>query len=556
MAMAVSARADFDAARNYRLAPKSAALGGMSSGLEPSLEAGLLDPSMLPLNYQSGLAGYAGTLGNSLLQGGSASISPWSDTALGISWANFHDARQPGGPTENEASLSLATRGGPGTLLGIRGKWMQLGGGPLGESVQAAALDAGLHWGWQGIYGHPLGIILGLNGVNLADTLPKDWSRGLSREIGASAILNLGQSFSWGLETAWISQPAAASTTQLWRTGAEWMALEFLSLRGGYNTDQSYSAGLGLRWKSAGLTLDYAWLASPIQGDGHRLGLSWRNQGFFKPDAELRVRDMQLEEGEENFVSHASFSVDIKKELIVTARSWKLILKTPDGRVVKEFEGSGAPPSLFEWDGKDSAGTKVKDGQKVNLQFIAQLADRKVSAGPTQALERALAMDLSQSFMQELNSDKLPLPMLEPKFSNDGSGAISQVAIQMHGVSGTDVKAWELKIQDTNGEVVRTMKGLGPMPIGLVWDGKDDQGQATRATLGLRVKLSYKDSSGQSFNSLQPLLTEESLRLASLNANARPRFELEGLSRDIFASSYEPQWSQKFMEGVIDDEWR
>lgn len=545
IALACSARADFDAARSYRLAPRGAALGGMSQGLEPSLEAALLDPSMLPMNYQGGLAGFAGPMDGAMLQGATASLSPWRDGAIALGWASFSDARVSGAPAESEASLSLATQGSAHSLLGLRGKWMRIEGGVLGKNVQGGALDLGAHWGWQGLFNLPVDLSLGLSALNLADTLPKDWKGALGREISASLALSLGGSLSLGAESAWQSPGGGLDPRQLVRMGAQWRALSFMALRGGWQQEGGASAGLGLDWASAGLTLDYSYLAGPSQ---HRAGLSWRIAGLMRPDVEVKVQEFSALPG--RAARHASFGIEFKKELLAAAKNWKMDLKSADGSLVREFAGEGPPPTRVDWDGRDSKGESVDKAGEISVEFSAQLPGRKVSSRRTQNLEQAYAADSIRSFLKELSADRAPLPRLEPVFANDDSGTLSQVAIQMPSAGSTDVKGWELKIQDPSGNAVRTMKGTGAMPPGLVWDGKNDQGQAVAGAMGLRVVFSVQDRGGQAMTSMQPLLTDSSVQLAAQKAGKRPKLKLEGLSRDFFASPLEPAWSEKFLKSV------
>jgi outer membrane protein OmpA-like peptidoglycan-associated protein len=76
----------------------------------------------------------------------------------------------------------------------------------------------------------------------------------------------------------------------------------------------------------------------------------------------------------------------------------------------------------------------------------------------------------------------------------DSRGRVRMARIAM-AAGPPDVQAWTLTIRDRHGKPVHVMTGSGPLPSGVVWDGKDDTGKPVPAD-GLSYLLRATRSTG------------------------------------------------------------
>lgn len=80
----------------------------------------------------------------------------------------------------------------------------------------------------------------------------------------------------------------------------------------------------------------------------------------------------------------------------------------------------------------------------------------------------------------------------------DRRGRLRLARIALTGLPA-DAKAWRVEVKDKAGRTVKVFAGRGPAPEGLVWDGRDSQGQPVR-TDGLSYELRGSSAGGISFH--------------------------------------------------------
>jgi len=81
-----------------------------------------------------------------------------------------------------------------------------------------------------------------------------------------------------------------------------------------------------------------------------------------------------------NLDSPASFSLGSQAE--AGPADWNLTLADSKGEAVKQVSGQGAPPSHFDWDGKNNSGEKVSPGSYQALLTVHDLKGQTFSTQP------------------------------------------------------------------------------------------------------------------------------------------------------------------------------
>jgi outer membrane protein OmpA-like peptidoglycan-associated protein len=75
---------------------------------------------------------------------------------------------------------------------------------------------------------------------------------------------------------------------------------------------------------------------------------------------------------------------------------------------------------------------------------------------------------------------------------------VSQADFDLSGLAGaSQAKSWELRIVDASGRVLRTMRGVGPVPKSVHWEGTDDLGDPVSAAAGSSFEIRITGADGQ-----------------------------------------------------------
>lgn len=195
----------------------------------------------------------------------------------------------------------------------------------------------------------PHGVQLGASAVNLGGPTIAMRMRDETylRELrgGASIPVNGGN----GLLAADIVQRDGADPQ--FHVGGRFR-LQSLELGVGYDVD-NFAAGFSYHLPN-GLQLDYA-MSDHEMGLVHRVGLVWRFGGF---SAEAKASPAVFSPtGGEPLTRFA-----LKAHTRADAAAWHLDITNDSGVLVRTFAGKGQPPADIVWDGKDSAGRPLPDG--------------------------------------------------------------------------------------------------------------------------------------------------------------------------------------------------
>lgn len=139
------------------------------------------------------------------------------------------------------------------------------------------------------------------------------------------------------------------------RAGMEMWATRGFALRSGFDaTREQSSFGAAFRWEN--WQFDYSFLSHDL-GATHVMSATFRfgvpygvrlgsDTPRFSPSGERRA-----------------VNFDVQTAVRGEVEAWSLEIRDPQGKVVRQFAGNGAPPEGIEWNGEDDEGRIVDDGR-------------------------------------------------------------------------------------------------------------------------------------------------------------------------------------------------
>ena len=332
---------------------------------------------------------------------------------------------------------------------------------------------------------------VGLDGVDLASDLA--WSGGSLQEQPASLRLALAYE-PW--PDTWVSvQQDALDRSGLgaqaqWRAGLQ-AALPgswFLRLgaTGGDGMTGLGSAGLGWNpWFDRGrLSLDYAMLWPLQQGGGsaalrHVADLAWRFGPRPHGVAVLTAGTLLRDQAGRLYLVRLFL-----RPAEPDSRSWTLVLAS-EGHELRRIEGSGPLPDSVDWDGHNESGRSTK-ATALDWHLMVQ--------GPGGVVDSAGHLALTEQGTPGPTAS-LARPRVELK--RPDTLLVSEADFNIADAPGTGgASAWELRIVDAGGRAVRSIRGSGPVPKAVHWEGTDDLGAPAQVSLGATYELRVVDAAG------------------------------------------------------------
>ncbi|AEF85932.1 OmpA family protein [Treponema primitia ZAS-2] len=175
-------------------------------------------------------------------------------------------------------------------------------------------------------------------------------------------------------------------------------------------------------------------------------------------------------------------TINIIPQLQVTQgiSSWRLDISNSDGVTVQSFNGQNTVPASVSWNGRDSAGNTVPDGN-----YTAHIEVRYAAGNQPVAISRPFAVDTV--------APKAQLSSPYTLFSPNGDGKKDNLPINV--TTEGDDDTWEAVITDSKGTVIQSWTWTGKAPSSLSWDGTDSAGNAVPDGT-YRFNLSSTDEAG------------------------------------------------------------
>ncbi|HDQ14909.1 MAG TPA: flagellar motor protein MotB, partial [Sediminispirochaeta sp.] len=129
-------------------------------------------------------------------------------------------------------------------------------------------------------------------------------------------------------------------------------------------------------------------------------------------------------------------------------------------RVILERSGSGNVPERIQWNGFDSAGNRVEDGQYYARMEVTNLNGTRNSAE-------------TKKFVVDTVAPRIELELEHPVFSPEGDGRKDTVLISV--LDSSEEELWEAEIRDDEGRTVNRLTWTGTAQD-FEWDGTDRAG--------------------------------------------------------------------------------
>ncbi|WP_232616833.1 FlgD immunoglobulin-like domain containing protein [Treponema primitia] len=198
-------------------------------------------------------------------------------------------------------------------------------------------------------------------------------------------------------------------------------------------------------------------------------------------------------------------TINIIPQLQVTAgiSSWKIDILNSAGTTVQSFNGSNTAPGSTTWNGRDTAGSTVPDGN-----YTARIELRYAAGNQPTALSRPFAVDTT--------APKATVTTPYTLFSPNGDGKKDTLPINIR-TEGDD--PWTAVITDARGTEIQSWSWTGAAPSSVNWDGNDKAGNTVPDGV-YRFALSSTDEAGNSTRiPLDTITVDARIPRAFLTAN-------------------------------------
>lgn len=166
-------------------------------------------------------------------------------------------------------------------------------------------------------------------------------------------------------------------------------------------------------------------------------------------------------------------------------QAWKLEVQHEGLGVRRTFEGRGAVPTQFVWDGTNDLKNRTEDGK---YSAVLSVVYNKGNRPETQS-----ATFLVQAGPPQLSVDLTPQP-----FSPDNDGTADELLINLGVRSVTPVADWSLEILDPEAHRFILFNGKGAPSAQLKWDGRSGTGELVQSASDYTAVFTARDSLGNS----------------------------------------------------------
>lgn len=314
------------------------------------------------------------------------------------------------------------------------------------------------------------GFSFGLSGSNLfgklnEEKLPTTYRAGMAFKL---SVPEQSSDFLLTLEAG-----KTQSSPDYYAAGIEHWGAGTLGLRAGYKylVDEKHQlnmdplapwhAGISIRIKK--FEMDYAYQPFAALGVTHRISLTWRANGWF---AKWRVVPAQLKVDPNIFspnndgAKDSVFFVPQASELR-EVRSWEMVIEDISHNPVMKFTGKDVMPKILSWEGQTEKGDFVSEG-KYYARFTAEGDGRK------------RAVSANGEIIADLTAPAVSLQVSTDTFSLNKADLGNAVTFYVSVIDTYGIDQWQLNILNDRGRSIKVYKSTVSIPVGIVWDGKDE----------------------------------------------------------------------------------
>ncbi len=178
------------------------------------------------------------------------------------------------------------------------------------------------------------------------------------------------------------------------------------------------------------------------------------------PAIELYVQDDQVSPNDDGAKETITFFQRISGE---PSDTYQGVIADEAGRVVREFGWVGNPPVEIVWDGRDESGKPLPEGR---YTYTVRGQDAAGNSTQTQVADIVLTTSYETVSMEASAWGISP----------NGDGFMDTVIFRNRISDTTGLVSWKIELSDPRGNLVHAIRGSGPPPAEIGWDGRDDQG--------------------------------------------------------------------------------
>lgn len=164
-------------------------------------------------------------------------------------------------------------------------------------------------------------------------------------------------------------------------------------------------------------------------------------------------------------------------------QSWKLEIRHEGLGGRRTFEGRGAVPSQFVWDGANDLRNRSEDGR---YSAVLSVIYQKGNQPSTQ----------SSSFLVQAGPPLLSVDLSPQPFSPDNDGTADELLVNLGVKSVSPVADWSLEILDPEAHRFILFHGKGAPSAQLKWDGRSGTGELVQSASDYQAVFIVKDTLG------------------------------------------------------------
>lgn len=252
-----------------------------------------------------------------------------------------------------------------------------------------------------------------------------------------------------------------------------------------------------------------------------RLGYTASAQGEILPRSITQLPQLKVLP-RDIFAGKVSFQPKVSADL----QEWSVSIVNAQGEVVKKYQGMGAFPKNFCWDGTDAQGRQI--GVQEGYHFILNLKDRSGNEAQTTA----------------------PLVQVEAHskaLTTESVAVCEDVPFRFRLPADMKLQSWALDIVEASGgRVVRTYTGQGRPPETLTWNACDAAGQPLPTDQRYGYVLRMQDRMGNIWQQAADLSVTEVKVLPA--PPGQLKLKIEQILFDFAKAELKPNMVDKLMK--------
>ncbi len=171
---------------------------------------------------------------------------------------------------------------------------------------------------------------------------------------------------------------------------------------------------------------------------------------------------------------------------VVPGDSWTGQILNEAGKTVLERTYTDTVES-FTWDGRDTAGNLLPDGDYRYVLASTDQADNTARGDLLITLNTVPA---------EIPPPEVRIGLRPNPFSPDGDGVDDTITISLNLKAETEIVSWDARILDHTGKVFRAFSGNGRPPRQIRWDGLSDDGELVESARDYPFEITVRDNKG------------------------------------------------------------